>query len=833
MQNPDAIQNLALEENWTLFRLLAGTANDPSQIEPGIAVEGATVPGTVAESYSAFCEKNSYKFESYDDYDWWYQCRFDAKIDSSGAYQLCFDGLATIAEVWLNGRKILTSRNMFRRFRVDVTELLKQSNTLTLVFRSITNELRIKKPRPRWKTKLVSEQQLRWIRTTLLGRIPGWTPPQQPVGPWHGIRLESSPHLFVSKSAIAPSIQNDVCRLNINLQLDKCRSDVEISSLTLSILGKTLPLTVKDDTSSFVVDEVVELVDAPRWNPHTEGNPTLHDYSISVISDFGALRIVSGQVGFRDIKLDRENSIVRLLVNDNPLFCRGSCWTVGDLKTLGKDLQSIRVSLELMRDAGANMIRIGGTMLYERDEFYQLCDELGIMIWQDFMFANMDYPIDDADFAEDVTKEVEEQSERLLAYASVVVFCGNSEVEQQACMFGRTKDIWTSRLFYDVIPSVLKQAGSMVPYFPSSPCEGTLPFENATGISHYFGVGAYKRSLDDLVNSKIRFTTECLGFSNVPSDATLIARFGTSTPAPHDPAWKSGIPRDSGAGWDFEDIRDHYAATLYGIDPVELRSIDNAQYMSIAKVVPGELMLAAYNYWMHSSDECGGALSWFLKDIVPGAGWGLIDSDNLPKPVYYFLKRAWQAGGISFIDRGLSGLEIALRNPLNTAQDIEVEVRLIQSDRSEVARASTNLQLKASSAQTIALNHIFGCFHDSTYAYKFGPPQYDLVVAFARNVHFSADAFFFPTGRRLPKLNDADVRMSLNQSHGHMQLSILSDRFLQNVEIDAGTHLLSDNFFHLPPNVEKVVHIQLDTNVSKPFRCVVSALNISKKYSLQ
>src|SRR5207248_835028 len=102
----------------------------------------------------------------------------------------CCDGLATLADVWLNGRRVLSSANMFRKYRIDVTPDLQTHNELVIGFRSLAKFLKQPRPRPRWKTNLVSHQQLRWCRTSLLGRIPGWTPPVPAVGPWRAVRLE-------------------------------------------------------------------------------------------------------------------------------------------------------------------------------------------------------------------------------------------------------------------------------------------------------------------------------------------------------------------------------------------------------------------------------------------------------------------------------------------------------------------------------------------------------------------------------------------------------------------------------------------------------------------
>jgi beta-mannosidase len=140
------------------------------------------------------------------------------------------------------------------------------------------------------------------------------------------------------------------------------------------------------------------------------------------------------------------------------------------------------------------------------------------------MFAHMDYPADDDAFLANVTAEAREAVNRLETRPSLAVLCGNSEVEQQVAMLGLSRELWRPKLFYETLLDVVGALRPDVPYVPSSPTGGTLPFDVDTGLSHYYGVGAYQRPLEDARRAGVRFTSECLGFSNVPDDATWSSR---------------------------------------------------------------------------------------------------------------------------------------------------------------------------------------------------------------------------------------------------------------------------------------------------------------------
>src|SRR5207302_5872737 len=134
-----------------------------------------------------------------------------------------------------------------------------------------------------------------------------------------------------------------------------------------------------------------------------------------------------GAVGFRRVEVCRDDGF-SLRVNGVPVYCRGACWTVSDVVSPGAAEEADARDLRLARDAGVNMLRVGGTFVYESDSFYRRCDELGILVWQDFMFANMDYPVEDPEFAANIEGEAAYQLGLLSSHPCVAVFCGNSEV---------------------------------------------------------------------------------------------------------------------------------------------------------------------------------------------------------------------------------------------------------------------------------------------------------------------------------------------------------------------------------------------------------------------
>ncbi|HXC37353.1 MAG TPA: glycoside hydrolase family 2 protein, partial [Burkholderiales bacterium] len=408
--------NQALDHGWELAHTSPNACVGPQDLEAArLSWHAARVPGTAAAALHADLEAALAAPLDYDAHDWWYRRGFDvlAGAPQPARWRLRFEGLATLAEVWLNGEKILASRNMFREQRVDVTTLLRPRNTLVIVFRSLSMALAEKRKRPRWKTALVSEQNLRWFRTTLLGRIPSWSPPVAPVGPWRPITLEAAtgPELKIRDIQSRADQGAGLVTLRANA-VGIHGGAIKIAAARLRLGESAYPLDVASPAEGRI-DCTLRIPDVPLWWPHTHGRPSLMPAMLEVKVGGEWLRRDCGKLGFKQIEWREEADATRVLINGEPLFCRGACWMPIDPLGLSADPTQLRTALEIARASGVNMLRVGGTTVYESDEFYRLCDEFGILVWQDLMFANMDYPVADEAFRAECEAELAGQLDRL------------------------------------------------------------------------------------------------------------------------------------------------------------------------------------------------------------------------------------------------------------------------------------------------------------------------------------------------------------------------------------------------------------------------------------
>ncbi|WPB56638.1 glycosyl hydrolase 2 galactose-binding domain-containing protein [Xylophilus sp. GOD-11R] len=803
----------ALVAEWTMAVLPAGVAADPAALsELESAWTPAVVPGTAMAALFAGGQADFDRLPPLDTQDVWFRARFDVTTPSQAGTVLVFEGLATLAECWLDGESILRSDNMFLAHEVDVTgRLAAGSHTLLIRFASVQQALAARRPRPRWRTRLVEQQQLRWIRASLLGRIPGWSPAAPAIGPWKPVRLLQRGTVEWLRCDAVASLQGDAGVVAFDGVLHVTGDDTAADlAAELAVGDARAPLTLRRlDARHWAASGGVTVASAQRWWPHTHGEPALYQVDVRVWAAGTVIHRDLGRTGFRSVTLHSQSDDFALDINGVRVFCRGACWTTTDILTLIGDPAAARDTLRLARDAGMNMLRVGGTMFYEADHFYALCDEFGILLWHDWMFANMDYPADDAGFVAGVELEARQFLQRTRLSPSIGLLCGNSEIEQQAAMLGLEQPLWRNRLFGEVLPAIGAQLRPDVPYWPSSPAGGVLPFQVDAGAAHYFGVGAYLQPITDARRSGVRFTSECLAFANIPEPETL-DRFLSDGQSPlHHPRWKARVPRDSSAGWDFDDVRDHYLAQLFGVDPMRLRYADMQRYLALGRLASGEAMLGALREWRRQGSSCAGAIVWFLRDLWPGAGWGVIDAYGCPKAAWFYLQRGMAPVGLFMTDEGVNGLALHAVNDSPRPIAAQVELTLYRHGEKPVAHGSATLQVPAHGSAQIRGDALFGHFTDSTWTYRFGPAGHDVAHAVLSDTatgQVLGSDFYFPLGHGFAVQPGLGLTATLvPDGPDRWRMTVRCPRFAQAVAIDAPGFRISHNYFHLAPGGEQTV----------------------------
>lgn len=778
---------------WRLCSTPAGAARRPCDLPAPDASDwiNAPVPGTVAQALAAAGQLESMDVRQLAARDYWYRL----PLLPGGRRVIRFDGLATIAQAWIDDTLLLQSTNMFVSHQTRIGPL-PDGGTLYLCFRSLANHLDTMPAarRARWRTRLVDTPALRTVRTSLLGHMPGWFPRVEPVGPWRAV------HILDAGANAAPQIVNRTLKTSI-----EGRDGIVDATITLAapipdhldaVLGCGEHETALQRHGQFTLRARLMVPNARRWWPHTHGEPVRYTVHLRL----AGTPVPLGHVGFRTVEVGRGayGQDFALSVNGLPIFVRGACWSAADPLTLQVTAADYRAWLALARDAGFNMIRVGGTMTYEDDDFYASCDELGLLVWQDFMFASFDYPSDDPEFVDSVSQEATQFLSRTAGNPSLAVLCGGSEIAQQASMVGLAEDQRNVPLTATVLAELAATHRRDVPYVSDSPCGDVLPFYPRSGVSHYYGVGAYLRPLDDARQAEVRFASECLAFANIPCDATLGA---IGSPAAHEPAWKASVPRDPGAPWDFDDVRDHYLQTLYGQDPMRLRGHDPARYLELSRAVIADIMSETLVQWRRKASSCAGALVWQFQDVVPGAGWGIVDAFRRPKSGWHALKHVLQPQQVCLSDEGLNGLDVHVFNDGTGELQARLELVALRDGAVPVARIRRDVCIEPHGSLHASAAQWLGRFFDFTYAYRFGPREHDTVIAslYAHDDRLISQAFYFPdrTAPAVFERGDIGLNASLEQRDGQWWVRVGTRSTARYVQITAPGLLPRDDWFHL------------------------------------
>lgn len=781
-----------LEHGWTLLVTEAGRYAGSNEVHRPAARIPAPVPGTVASALTAAGLFDPERPQPLHDKDAWYFRSLEG--EAKGPAILRFAGLATIAEVYVNDEPRLASDSMYHAYDLDL--VLTGHDEIAICFRALEPHLDKRGPRARWRPQMMDHQGLRLIRTTPLGHMPGWCPEIHPVGPYRPISLiRPSKHAISELATHAGLDVNGNGRLSVSFALEGDAND-----LRLSCAGHDTRLQFNDD-GKWTAELSLPAIEP--WWPRTHGEPKLYDARLTIDGQSHSL----GLVGFRRIEIDRgpDGRGFGLVVNGEPVFCRGAVWTNAEILRLPGAAEDYAPWLTLAAEAGMNMIRIGGTMTYESADFFRLCDRLGLLVWQDLMFANFDYPTADEAFAASVGREMHQFLDFIQGSPSLAVLCGGSEVYQQGAMLGLPERTWKSSFYEETLPVLAAQGRPDVPYVANSPCGGAMPFSPNEGVTHYYGVGAYCRPLKDARRAEVRFAAESLAFAHVPQQATLDAHLPVAPV--HDPRWKARVPRDRGASWDFEDIRDHYLQDLYRLDPARLRREDPTRYLDLSRAVTGEVVTETYAEWRRVASTCKGALVWTLQDLAPGPGWGVIASTGEPKPVWYALKRAFRPVQVNLTDEGTNGLDIHVLNETALDLDLVVELTCLRDGRQPVVSGRRSLTAPARGSLRIPATDLFGAFFDTTYAFRFGPPSHDVTVARLiepETGRLVAEAHHFPLGRD-KAMHDAAVEAVVEEENGRWFVGLSTPVFAQSVHFEVEGYRPEDDWFHLAPGASRCI----------------------------
>ena len=686
--NPAQNAVLELDHGWQFRQVTASAQEAESGWLP------ATVPGDVHLDLLAnkkipdpFYRDNEAKLQWIENESWEYRLSFEVTpaLLARSNVDLVFEGLDAAAAVYLNGAQVLNADNSFRIWRVPAkAHLHAGKNLLRIVFPSPIKAAAEVAAGDLFRLKSKTEDKT-YIRKPAYEYGWDWGPRFVTSGIWKPVRIEAWDKVRIADLAIRQrDVSREVAHLDAEVEVEAASAGSAKVSVQYSNNGApaTIVATVSVHAGRNIIDLPIEIRQPKLWYPAGYGEQPLYDFTAQVGTGGQVSESRKVRAGLRSIELhrvlDKWGRSFELVVNGIPVFAKGADVIPFDSFPNRVTTADYRRILQSARDANMNMIRHWGGGYYETDEFYAICDELGIMVWQDFMFGN-DWQPGTYAFKLNIEAEAEDQVRRLRNHPSIVVWCGNNETESALNWPARKVlpldvkyQMWQDYLieFSGILPRVVARLDPETPYWPSSPSADYEPVSESyhTGDDHIWDVWHGRVPFATYETHHSRFVTE-YGFQSFPEMKTVEA-----FTQPEDrtsiftPVMLAHQKNNEGNA-----IIHDYLLRDYS-EPK-----DFASFLYVSQVLQAEGIKIGAEHFRRSRPETMGSIFWQLNDCWPVASWSSIDYYGRWKALQYYARRFYAPILVSpHVEDG--ALKVYIVSDKVNAEPVTLRVRLMDFD---------------------------------------------------------------------------------------------------------------------------------------------------------
>jgi beta-mannosidase len=766
-----------------------------------------------------------------DDTDWIYETVFRVDAEHAvpgGVTSLVFHGLDTVAEVRLNGVLVASTDNMFMTYEIDVTDkLVPGDNSIQVLFKSAR---RIGHERmAAWNAAGNDTADPHWdiwnarsfVRKAQYMFGWDWGPVLISCGLWQPVELVTVPIARIRDWSHSIDLADDD-QASVTFTVSIERNPGWKGPLTLSaqLINDEQTITaiglVEGGVETADVSVTLDIKDPQLWQPNGLGDAKLYPVSLQLTEGPNAACVdrIERRIGLRTIELlyeadeDGKGEGFKFRVNGSDLFIKGANWIPNDSFPARAE---VRTRIQQAADCGFNMLRVWGGGLYESEEFYDACDELGILVWQDFLYACAYYP-DTGEYADASRLEAVAAVRRLRNRASLALWCGNNEnyVMFQSKWNGiQTPRLLGEHLYETILPAVVAEEGPSTPYWPSSPYGGTDSNSDDYGDCHNWDVWHGRGDWKHYTESNTRFCSE-FGFG---ASCGLPAWESCLAPAdkhPYSPAvlWHDKTRK----GYDV------YLAMIHLHYP-EIKTLDDLVYYS--QINQAEALKFGIEHYRRNKGRCWGTLFWQINDCWPVQSWSIIDSLGDPKAAYYAAKKFYAPVLVSLVNNGATVTAHLVNDKLSTVSGL-LTLRVEDFDGNILQTTEATVTADANSADHVAeisIESAQGIERRTFVSAAFVSDDASISVG---NLILLAE----PKDLTLPASGlDLDVEA---EDAGSLTLNVTALRFTPYVWIrrkDNALLTISDNFFHLRPGEARSVTVKKTEELSSA-DCVKQLLDV-------
>ncbi|MBR5081248.1 MAG: glycoside hydrolase family 2 protein [Bacteroidales bacterium] len=641
VDKPNVIEQ-SLNQGWTLT---GDTLDINMQVDvPSVVQQSLYENGLIPHPYLGTVENDLLWIS---DHPWDYTLHFDVDKEMLEKYcvELVFEGLDTYAEVKLNGEKLFFADNQFRTWKKWVNDYLKEKDNLLEVhfIRYDSTQLALyEQHQPQLPEKYAvtrkAPYQHGWDWAPKYKNVGIWKPVKLVAREWNGAWLEDA--YIVTEAANADSAN---LWLNLDIYSDMYSALVDVELIVNHQNTYKFEDALREEHQHKYIPITIE--HPQLWWPNEMGEQPLYNFEVRLLKDGKLLDSKSFKSGIKTFEMvDEPDSIGRAFyfkVNGVPFYAKGANYVPEEMIETWINADNTLSLLHQAKDAHFNMLRVWGGGIYPSDDFFNICDSLGILVWQDFMFAGTMYPYDGTFIYKNVRIEAEEQVKRLASHPSLALWCGGNEISEGYYNWGWQQSLnWSEEedkaikagydaLFESLLPQVIEKYDGTHPYWPSSPSKGWGRPESLTeGDVHYWGVWWGEQPYEMYREKVGRFNSE-YGYQSYPDYSTL-QKIAQGEELSKDAEVIAAHQKHARGTRQIDDFIQRYYPDVQPKDfeeYVHLSQLSQAYGMEIA--IEAHRTAKPYNM---------GTLYWQLNDAWPVTSWSSIDYYGNPKVFHERLK---------------------------------------------------------------------------------------------------------------------------------------------------------------------------------------------------
>lgn len=775
----------------------------------------AAVPGSVyndllnsGKIQDPFYRENEHEIRKLSRFDYEYEREFEVseKLLSNCKVILSCEGLDTLARLMINGAFVSETNNMHRHYEFDVKKYLKVGrNKIHIIFYSPIEFIeKAQKRRPLWgvDTTIVGYPHIRKAHCMF-----GWDwGPQLPdAGIWRNIELIGFSYARLDGFYVTQKHYENKVELNIDVDTEIIgfEEDYTIEVEFVSPAGERFAKTVSSTDSKAQI--ALEVNNPKLWWPNGYGEQSLYTLNIVLKHKDNILDSLEKKVGLRTLTIRKEpdkwGETFNFLINGVDIFAMGANYIPEDSILARCNKERTRKLIESCVEANFNCIRVWGGAYYPEDYFYDLCDEYGLIAWQDFMFACGVYDLGGG-FEDNILREFEDNIKRLRNHASLGIWCGNNEMEMGWLHWGIPQDFKLKldyiRQFEVLIPEMIRKYDPNTFYWPASPSSGggfLDPTADNKGDVHYWDVWHGRKPFKDFRKYYFRFASE-YGFQSFPSMKTVKSftlpedrNISSAVMENHQKCGTNGYGNRLIMDYLFSSYKNpkDFEATLYA-----------------SQIVQAEGIKMGIEHWRRNRGRCMGSTYWQVNDCYPAASWSSIDCYGRWKAMHYYARRFYAPVLASVNDEG-DNLELHVTNDTLKEFNGTIAWRLINQNTGVMKEGRAAVEVNKLSAKLIEnLN-----FSEQLKTNEEKRNTYFEYTLYGEEGSISSSTVLFVEPKHF-EFKAPEICVDATEQQDKFIIKVSAKRFAKSIELDfeETDGIFSDNYFDLSSDRERVVELE-------------------------